>query len=257
MIEAGDAGWGSVEALVPLAAFVPVAVAFVLVEHRTREPMLPLGLFRSRTFSAASFVGLAINLGFYGQLFAISLYFQHVRGFGAVQTGLAILPEGIFVALSSALSGRAVSRVGPRVPMLFGLVLGAAGFVGLIAAGAHTSYWVLVVPLVAAGFGMSFTMPAATAAVIEASPAERAGIASGVLNAARQAGGAIGVALLGSLIAGEAFVAGLHAAMGVAAGSFLAGALVTAVWVQRQERARERERERGTAACARTVPARR
>jgi DHA2 family methylenomycin A resistance protein-like MFS transporter len=257
MIEAGDAGWGSVEALVPLAAFVPVAVAFVLVEHRTREPMLPLGLFRSRTFSAASFVGLAINLGFYGQLFAISLYFQHVRGFGAVQTGLAILPEGIFVALSSALSGRAVSRVGPRVPMLFGLVLGAAGFVGLIAAGAHTSYWVLVVPLVAAGFGMSFTMPAATAAVIEASPAERAGIASGVLNAARQAGGAIGVALLGSLIAGQAFVAGLHAAMGVAAGSFLAGALVTAVWVQRQERARERERERGTAACARTVPARR
>jgi DHA2 family methylenomycin A resistance protein-like MFS transporter len=83
---------------------------------------------------------------------------------------------------------------------------------------------------------MAFTMPAATAAVIEASPAERAGIASGVLGAARQAGGSIGVALLGALIAGHAFVAGLHMAMAVAAGSFLTGALVTAVWVDRRER---------------------
>jgi DHA2 family methylenomycin A resistance protein-like MFS transporter len=124
--------------------------------------------------------------------------------------------------------------------MLFGLVCGAAGFGGLIAAGAHTSYWVLVVPLIAAGFGMAFTMPAATAAVIEASPAERAGIASGVLNAARQAGGAIGVALLGALIAGRAFAAGLHVAMAVAAGSFLTGALVTAAWMDRRETRRRR-----------------
>jgi hypothetical protein len=80
--------------------------------------------------------------------------------------------------------------------MLVGLTLGALGFAGLIAAGRSTSYWVLIPPLVAAGFGMAFTMPAATAAVIEAAPADRAGIASGVLNASRQAGGAIGVALL-------------------------------------------------------------
>ena len=74
--------------------------------------MLPLRLFRSPTFSGASFVGLAINLGFYGQLFVMSLYFQHVRSWSALATGLAFLPEGIFVALSSALSGRAMGRVG-------------------------------------------------------------------------------------------------------------------------------------------------
>jgi MFS transporter, DHA2 family, methylenomycin A resistance protein len=169
----------------------------------------------------------------------LSLYFQHVRGYSALLTGLALLPEGVFVALSSVLSGRVTSRTGPRAPMLIGLLCGTAGFAGLILAGQTTSYLVLVVPLIAAGFGMAFTMPAATAAVIEAAPAERAGIASGVLNAGRQAGGAIGVALLGTLVAGRSFVAGMHAAMGVSAASFLAGALVTAIWVQRR-RAEER-----------------
>src|SRR5262249_47794336 len=149
------------QALVALVAFVPVTIAFIVVERRTREPMLPLSLFSSATFSGASFVGLAINLGFYGQLFAISLYFQQVRGFRAVGTGLALLPEGIFVAVSSALSGRMMSRTGPRTPMLLGLLCGAAGFTALVLAGRATSYGLLVLPLVAAGFGMAFTMPAA------------------------------------------------------------------------------------------------
>jgi MFS transporter, DHA2 family, methylenomycin A resistance protein len=234
LIEGGSAGWSSPQALVPLVAFVPALAIFIAIERGVRDPMLPLSLFRSRTFSGASFVGLAINLGFYGQLFALSLYFQRVRGFSALETGLALLPEGIFVALSSALSGRLTGRTGPRLPMLVGLICGAAGFAGLVAAGRTTSYWVLVAPMVAAGFGMAFTMPAATAAIIEASPAERAGIASGVLNASRQAGGAIGVALLGTLIAGGAFVSGLHAAMAVSAGAFLLGAAVTAVAVERR-----------------------
>jgi MFS transporter, DHA2 family, methylenomycin A resistance protein len=231
LIEGGSAGWASPLALAPLIAFVPSAVALIAVERAARRPMLPLELFRSRTFSGASFVGLAINLGFYGQLFAISLYFQRVRGFSALETGLALLPEGVFVALSSMLSGRLTSRTGPRLPMLAGLVCGAAGFAGLIAAGQSTSYLVLVPALIAAGAGMAFTMPAATAATIESAPADHAGIASGVLNAARQAGGAIGVALLGTLLAGRSFVPGLHVAMGVSAGSFLVGAAVTALAV--------------------------
>jgi DHA2 family methylenomycin A resistance protein-like MFS transporter len=189
--------------------------------------MLPLGLFRNREFSAAAFVGLAINLGFYGQLFALTLYFQHVRGYSALQTGLALLPEGVFVALSSALSGRLTARIGPRIPMLVGLVTGTCGLAGLIVAGRTTPYPILIAPLIAAGFGMAFTMPAATVAIIEAAPAARAGIAAGVLNAARQAGSAIGVALLGALLAGQV-VSGLHAAMGAAAASFLAAAVVAA-----------------------------
>jgi DHA2 family methylenomycin A resistance protein-like MFS transporter len=103
----------------------------------------------------------------------------------------------------------------------------------LILAGPATSYLVLLLPLVAAGSGMAFTMPAATAVVIESAPAERAGIASGVLNAARQAGGAIGVALLGTLLAGVSLTGGVRAAMAVSAASFMSGALVTATTVPR------------------------
>jgi MFS transporter, DHA2 family, methylenomycin A resistance protein len=146
---------------------------------------------------------------------------------------LALLPEGVFVALSSILSGRVTSRTGPRVPMLVGLVVGAAGFASLIVAGGSTGYLLLVPGLVAAGIGIAFTMPAATAATIEAAPAQHAGIASGVLNAARQAGGAVGVALLGTLLAGTSFVSGLHLAMAVSTASFVIGAVVTAFAVDR------------------------
>ena len=201
LIEGGAAGWTSPVTVASLIAFAPAAAVFVAVEARARQPMLPLALFRNRTFSGATLVGLAINLGFYGQLFAFSLYFQQVRGFSALATGIVLLPEGVFVALSSALSGRLTGRTGPRLPMLVGLLSGGLGFAGLMVAGRSTSYALLVVPLVAAGLGMAFTMPAATAAMIEAAPAARAGIASGVLNAARQAGGAVGVALLGTLLA--------------------------------------------------------
>jgi len=221
------------QALLPLLVSLPLLAAFVARERRAANPMLPLRLFRSSTFSGASFVGLAINLGFYGQLFVMSLYFQHLRGWSALATGLALLPEGIFVALSSALSGRAMGRVGPRLPMLSGLVLGGAGLTGLVIAGSGTSYPLLVLPLVATGFGMAFTMPAATTAIIGAAPAERAGIASGVLNASRQAGGAIGVALLGALVAGGAFVPGLRVAMLVAGAAFFLAAGVTALTVER------------------------
>ena len=232
VIEGGSAGWSAVQTLGPLVIAAVALVLFLAHERRARQPMLPLSLFANRTFSAASFVGLAINLGFYGQLFAISLMFQHARGYSALQTGLAILPEGAFVAIASAVSGRVTARLGPRVPMLTGLLLGAAGFLGLLAAGPTTSYAVLIAPLMAAGFGMALTMPAATAAVIEAAPADRAGIASGVLNAARQAGGALGVALLGTLIAGN-LVSGFHDAMFVSAGAFLSGAIATLVAVER------------------------
>jgi DHA2 family methylenomycin A resistance protein-like MFS transporter len=234
LIEGGRAGWTAPQTLVPLVLSLPLWAAFILCEHRTREPMLPLRLFRSPTFSGASFVGLAINLGFYGQLFVISLYFQHVRGWSALATGLALLPEGIFVALSSTLSGRVMGRVGPRLPMIGGLVLGGAGLAGLVIAGSGTSYPLLVPPLIAAGFGMAFTMPAATTAIIAAAPAERAGIASGVLNASRQAGGAIGVALLGTFVGSGAFVPGLRAAMLVAGAAFFLAAAVAALTVERR-----------------------
>lgn len=122
-----------------------------------------------------------------------------------------------------------MARAGPRVPMLAGLLLGAAGLIGLVTAGARTPYLVLVLPMIASGSGMALTMPAATSAVLESAPADRGGIASGVVNAARQAGGVLGVAILGSLVSVPAgFVGGLRAGPFVAGCAFGCGAALVA-----------------------------
>jgi MFS transporter, DHA2 family, methylenomycin A resistance protein len=228
LVEAGQAGWTSPLVLAGFGLSAGAWAGFAGAEYRAADPMLPLRLFARPAFGAGSAVGLLINLGFYGQLFLMSLYFQDLRGYSALLTGLALLPEAGLLIVASAASGRIMARTGPRTPMLAGLLLGGAGLTGLIVAGAHSSYPFLIIPMAAAGFGMALTMPAATAAVIEAAPADRGGIASGVVNAARQSGGALGVALLGAMVhARSSFLPGLHVGLLIAAGAFFAGAVIT------------------------------
>jgi MFS transporter, DHA2 family, methylenomycin A resistance protein len=230
LIEAGPRGWSDPLVLTGFAAAAVALAAFVAAERRVPDPMLPLGLFRAPTFGGGSAVGLLINLGFYGQLFVVNLALQQERGYGALEAGLALLPEALMAIVGSTLAGRAVARHGARGPTLAGLAIGAAGLIALAEAAPHAPYALLVPGLLATGFGMSFTMPAATAAVIESAPADRAGVASGVLNAARQVGGTIGVALLGSIVVAGA---SLQPALLVAAAAFGVGALVTAASVER------------------------
>jgi DHA2 family methylenomycin A resistance protein-like MFS transporter len=192
------------------------------------RPMFPLGMFASRQLSAATAVGLLLNLGFYGELFVITLYLQQHLGFSPLLAGIALLPQMTMAVVGSTASGLVMARTGPRLPMLAGLLVGAAGLFSLTAHGAHGPYAVLIVPFLAVGLGMSFTMPAATAAVMEAAPTERAGLASGTLNAARQVGGVLGVALLGTLVTQQRhFVTGLHLDMAIAGGAFLLGAALS------------------------------
>src|SRR5581483_6704406 len=113
----------------------PLALAaFIVAERRAPHPMLPPALFRSRQFSGAAAVGVALNLGFYGQLFVMNLYFQRERGYSAQLTGLAILPQAVFVSAASFVSGRLTAKHGPRLPMMAGMLLGAAGFAALMTA---------------------------------------------------------------------------------------------------------------------------
>ena len=234
LVEAGRLGWASPLVLAGFALAAASLLAFGIVERRSSDPMLPLGLFSHPSFRSGSSVGLLINLGLYGQLFVMSLYFQDVRGYSALQTGLVLLPEAGLLVVASALSGRIMARSGPRLPMLIGLVIGGAGLLGVATTGAHTSYVTLIAPLAAAGFGMALTMPAATASVMEAAPGDRGGIASGVVNAARQTGSVLGVALLGTLVTGgTSFIVGLHIGLVIAAGAFFAGAIITFVGIDR------------------------
>ena len=212
----------------PAAGLVALAAgaAFAAWELRTRAPMLPPALLRRRALAGGSAVGLLINLGFYGQLLVVALLLERGRGWSAWEAGLGLLPEALTVTAASLLAGGAAGRVGARLPMLAGLACGAAGLTGLALLLPGASYAALVPALTATGLGMATTMPAATAAVVGAAPAQRAGTAAGVLNAARQLGSAIGVALLGGLVAGN-LQGGTRAALLLAAAAFAAAFAVT------------------------------
>lgn len=228
-------GWLSWPILLSGAAFVLFLASFLMIERRAASPMLPLELFSVPTFSAANIIGFLINLGFYGQMFVISFYFQQARGYSPLLTGFALLPETCSVLIASLLSGRVSGRVGPYWPMVIGQATGGIGLLMLILVQPSTSYLILSIMLLAIGFGMAFTMPAMTTAVIESAPANRSGIASAVLNSGRQMGSVLGVAILGSLV-GQRIISipGMHISMLLAGAAFLCGCLLALIFVDRK-----------------------
>jgi len=205
---------------VPLLVGVLGVGAFIAVERRHHDPVMPLGLFRERRVAAANTIGLLVNLGYYGQLFVLSLYFQEVMGLSPLEAGLAFLPLfGATFVLSWA-AGHMTARSGPARPMAIGLALGLVGFLLLLQAGDDTSYAALIPALLLVSLGAFIPAPLSEA-VIAAAPQARSGVVSGVLNAMRQTGGAIGVALLGSLVASGAFVHGMHQALLVSVATYV------------------------------------
>jgi DHA2 family methylenomycin A resistance protein-like MFS transporter len=212
---------------------VVALVLFVVVERRTeargvaeKPPLLPLSLFRSPGFASTAAVGVLLNLGYYGMLYLSTLYLQNERGYDALGAGLALLPTVCMAVVAAPLSGRLTARYGPYVPMTGALLLGAAGFVGWLLAGPDTPYWMLLPALIATGLATPSTVPAATAAIVQAAPTENAGVASAVFNVARQIGNSLGVALFASLIAGRDLVSGLHISALIASAAFFAAALL-------------------------------
>lgn len=208
-----------------IAAAVAVAGSIAAVAAaRSGKSLLPSGLRRDRHFTGGSMVGLAQNFGFYGQLFAISLFLQRGLGLSPTAAGLALLPEAAIGILASTLGGRHAARRGPRVVIVTGLVTGAAGLFGLALLSPHTPYLLMVIPLLLTGFGMAYTMPAATNVTVSAADPEHAGLAAAAFNAARQFGSALGVAVLGALTAltsGSLLLALMTAAL-----AYLAAAVV-------------------------------
>ncbi|MDR5783358.1 MFS transporter [Caballeronia sp. LZ065] len=185
--------WGGL--LLALAA----GGGFVAIERRSASPMLPLSLFAERTFSAAVVFGIGVNLTYYGTVFILSLYLQRVLGHTPLQTGLAFLPLTGGFLISNLASGPVVARFGSRGPMIAGALLDAAGFAALCFVDAHTPTAALLVPFLLIPSGMGLAVPAMTTALLGTVGQQRAGTASAVLNTARQAAGAIGVAAFGAL----------------------------------------------------------
>jgi DHA2 family methylenomycin A resistance protein-like MFS transporter len=188
--------------------------AFLLTEARTRRPMLPLGLFRRRSFSLGAAIGLSVNIAIYGLLFVLSLFFQRVQHRGALETGVVFAPMTGVVMATNVYAGRLARRFGARRVMLFAAALAAAGCAGLLGVDASTPYGAMVVQMVVLGAAIGLIVPLMTSALMGSVDRSQSGIASGTLNTLRQTGSVVGVALFGSLIA-TSLVGGLHVALAI------------------------------------------
>lgn len=206
------------------------ASAFIAVESRIAAPMLPLSLFRKRSFSVAVLFGICVNLTYYGMVFVLSLYLQRVRGYTPLQAGLAFLPLTGGFLLSNVASGWVVGRFGVRVPMIAGAITAGLGYGLLHCVDAATPLIGLLLPFLLIPSGMGLAVPAMTTAVLASTDAKRAGTASAVLNTARQAGGAVGVAVFGALASGAAaaqIVPGMQAATAMSVAFLMLGGVLS------------------------------
>ncbi len=230
VIEAHPLGFGHPVVIGLLALAAVAGPLFVVAEGRVAAPVLPLSLFRSRTFSTAVAYGTAANVTFYGMVFVLSLYFQRVRGYGGPATGFAYLPMMATFVVVNLVNARMVARFGVRACMVVGFLVDAVGFALLLTLGAGSPYWLALPAFVLMPAGMGTGVPAMIGAMLGSVDRSRSGVAAAVTNAARQAGGAIGVAVFGTL-AGPDLVGGLHAGAAISAVLLVAMALVALVFV--------------------------
>ncbi|MDR3514450.1 MAG: MFS transporter [Azospirillaceae bacterium] len=219
LIEGPALGWEKPVILAGMAVCAAAWILFLTIEVRRSQPMLPLSFFKNRIFSGAAIVALATTLTFFGLIFVLSLYFQQVRGYSPLRTGLAFLPLTAVVTAGNMISGRWTKARGPRWPVLAGLCCSLVGFLGMLPSGPASPYWLVGLPLLAIGLGGGLITPAATAALLATVEKGRVGMAAGVLNSARQTGAALGVAVFGALVAAlHPFDLGMRSALGIAAG---------------------------------------
>jgi EmrB/QacA subfamily drug resistance transporter len=241
LLRGNDVGWGSTQIVAELAGAGVLLAAFLAVEARSAQPMLPLGLFRNRSFTGAQIAAFSISASFFAIFLYLTLYLQQVLGLSAIEAGLVYLPGTIVMFFVSGATSQLGERISPRVMIGVGLGLVAAGMALMTLAGPDSS-WTIVLPgeLVAL-IGTGLFNPAVVAVALGSVPGEQSGLASGVNDTFRQAGIAVGVAALGALIpAGAAlgggsavdYVDGLHDALFAGAALAAVGA-VAAAWLIR------------------------
>jgi EmrB/QacA subfamily drug resistance transporter len=201
LIEANTFGWTSPRIVGAFVAAVVLLGAFVLLEQHQRIPMLDLTLFKSGTFVGANLAILLVALAMFGVFFFISLYMQGVLGYSAVQAGAAFLPLTVLIMIVAPIAGKTSDRFGSRWLITVGMLLLSVQLLYFSRLGVEESYWVLLPPMILGGFGMGLVMTPTAAAAIRALPVDKSGVGSAVLNAFRQVGGSVGIALMGAIIA--------------------------------------------------------
>lgn len=199
LIEASGRGWTSLATVAGLAGSALAAAVFVVVERRNPHPMLDVTLFRTPAFSAASGAVTVAFFALFGFIFLVTQYFQLVRGYGPLSTGVRILPVAVTIALGSVAGTSLAGRIGTRAVVCTGLVLFGTSFAWIAGSAGDMPYWQIVAQMVLMGTGLGLTTAPATESILSVLPAAKAGVGSAVNDATREAGGTLGVAVIGSV----------------------------------------------------------
>ena len=227
--QAPQYGWGATRTVALLAASAALLVAFVVIEARAEEPVLPLSIFRLRTLAGANVAGLLLGGSFFAFIFVGTLYMQQVLHYSALQTGLAWLAASLTSVALAGISQALVTRGGAKVVMAIGMTLIGAGVLWATQVPVHGHFLAnLAGPFVVAGAGTAFAFIPISIAALAGVSEHHAGLASGLLNTSQQLGGAIGIAIASSLAASHTQTL-VHA--GNSAPAALTGGFQQALWV--------------------------
>jgi EmrB/QacA subfamily drug resistance transporter len=231
IIEAPHHGWASSESLLLFGLAILLLGAFLLWELRNSAPMLDLRYFLDRRFSVAAGTITLVYFAMFGTFFLLTQYFQLVLGYGTLETGVKQLPFALIMMVTAPQGMKVSARYGTHRVVAFGLVGVAIGMAFLSQTTTDTSYWYLLIPIAFLSSGMALTFPSMTASIMSAVPLTKAGVGSAMNDTTRELGGALGVAVLGSLVASRydahisSTVSSLPADVKARANESLAGAL--------------------------------
>ena len=195
----GVSHWGDAQVLVSLAASVVLLVSFVLVERRSSRPLLPMRVLADRNRSGAYVVMLCIATGLFGLFFFLTLFIQNVLGYSAIRAGIAYLPFAIGVVIASVLASQLVQRIGARPLIVAGTAAVAGGMFWLSRLTEHANYGQLLGPMLVTSLGLGLVFVPLALVALHNVAEQDSGVASSLLNTAQQVGGAIGLALLGTV----------------------------------------------------------
>jgi EmrB/QacA subfamily drug resistance transporter len=225
-------GWASIQALAPVVGGLLLLAAFVVIEHRTKDPLLPLSVLTDRVRGSAFGATALLAGAIFASNVLIIYYLQQVRGYNALESGLAFLPTTLAVLVFATVGGRLMLRFGPRVVIATGAASGVAGFLILASASSATGLAVLLPAMALVGAAVGLSWPALSATALTRVPDEHSGAAGGTVNAAQQVSGAVVIAVLNTVAAtvtvgSGSLMDGLSVALLVCAGLMVATVLVS------------------------------